>query len=109
MVELRGTRELVGRLRRNANLGDVKNVVRLNTAEMHRKAQRNAPVRTGNLKRNIKQNISDGGFVGRVSSEAEYAPYVEYGTRFMAAHPHVRPAFHEQKNKFLNDMRRLMR
>ena len=107
MVELRGTRVLVGKLRRNASLNDVKRVVRLNTRELQKKAQRYAPVDTGNLKASIRQSVLDGGFTGRVSSEASYAPYQEYGTRFQPGTPHVRPAFHEQKRKFINDLKRM--
>lgn len=109
MVRLRGSKELIGKLKRNANLNDVKQVVVMNTTEMHRKAQRNAPVDSGNLKRNIRYYQENGGFTGKVASEAEYAPYQEYGTRFQAGTPHVRPAFHKQKSKFINDMKRLMK
>lgn len=107
MVELRGHRELVGKLKRNANLNDVKNIVRLNGSEMQRNAQRKAPVDTGHLRRSITLRYQDSGFTAKVKSEAEYAPYVEYGTRYMSAQPHVRPAFHEQKRKFINDLKRI--
>ena len=36
-------------------------------------------------------------------------PYLEYGTRFMDAQPFVRPAFDEQKEKFKDDMQKLVR
>ncbi|MDY0394789.1 HK97-gp10 family putative phage morphogenesis protein [Virgibacillus halophilus] len=108
-MKLKGADQLIGKLKRNANLGDVKNVVKMNGSEMQRSAQRYAPVDTGNLKRNIKYNSQDDGFTAQVASEAEYAAYQEYGTRYQSGKPHVRPAYHEQKSKFVTDMKRLMK
>jgi HK97 gp10 family phage protein len=106
-AELRGAGELIGKLKKNANLKDVKDVVRLNTSELQKGTQRNAAVDTGHLKRSIKQEILDNGFTGKVISPVEYAGYVEWGTRYMAAQPHVGPAFHVQKEQFKKDMKRL--
>lgn len=108
-MQFNGVNQLVGALKKRANLNDVKEVVKLNGSEMQRKAQRDAPVDTGNLKRHITLKTLDGGFAAQVTSEAEYAPYQEYGTRFQPGKPHIRPAFHEQKGKFINDMKRLMK
>lgn len=106
-MELRGADKLIAKLKKNATLNDVKDVVRLNTSEMNKKVQRKAAVDTGHLRRSVKQEIIDGGFTGKVASTAEYAGYVEHGTRFMPAQPHVRPGFHEQKEQFKKDMKRL--
>lgn len=108
-MEIRGTGKLIGALKKRTNLNDVKKTVILNASEMQRKAQRYAPVDTGNLKRNINMYQKDGGFTGEVRSEAEYAPYQEYGTRFQPGKAHIRPAFHEQKTKYINDLKRLMK
>lgn len=111
-MQFNGVNQLVGALKKRANLNDVKEVVKLNGSEMQRNTQRKAPVAKkggGNLKRNVKLYIEDKGFTARVKSEADYAPYQEYGTRFQPGTPHVRPAYHEQKGKFINDMKRLMR
>lgn len=108
-IDLDGIDQLIGKLKRNATLDDVKDVVKLNTAEMQKSAQQYAPVDTGFLKRAISLNISDGGFTGVVVSASAYAPYQEYGTRFMYGTPHIGPAYHEQKLLFLTDMKRLMR
>lgn len=111
-LSVKGTADLIGKLKRNANLDDVKDVVKLNGSEMHINTQRKAPVAKkggGNLKRNVKIYIEDNGFTAKVKSEADYAPYQEYGTRFQPGTPHIRPAYHEQKRRFINDMKRLMR
>lgn len=108
-IDLDGIDKLVGKLKRNATLDDVKKVVKINTTEMQRSAQQYAPVDTGFLKRAITANVQKDGFEGVVVSAASYAPYVEWGTRFMYARPHIGPAFEEQKLLFLTDMKRLMK
>ena len=53
-------------------------------------ARRLAPVDTGRLRASITvKRTPDGVTVG---TNVEYAPYVEYGTRHMAAQPYLRPA-----------------
>lgn len=108
-VKMTGVKELRLKLKGNMNLSSVKHVVRMNGAEMQAKAQRNAPVDTGNLKRSIGLEIRDNGLTAEVEALAEYAPYVEWGTRFMRAQPFIRPAFNSQKEIFKRDMDRLMR
>lgn len=108
-MKIRGAGQLKSALKKNASLDDVKNTVRLNGSEMHSSAMKYSPVDTGFLRRNIKYSTEDSGFTARVASEAEYAPYQEYGTRYQAGTPHVRPAFNKQNSKFLKDMKRLMK
>lgn len=108
-IEFRGLEELRGKLRRNANLDDVKKVVQMNGAEMHRKALGKVPVDTGELKRSIHLNQRDNGFTAHMKAEANYASYVEYGTRRMRPQPYIRPAYYSQKTRFISDMKRLMK
>lgn len=82
-------------------------IVKQNGAELQQKAMRNAPVRTGNLKRSIKLAIEDGGLTARCEATAEYAPYVEWGTRFMEARPFMEPAYEQQLRIFKADMEKL--
>ncbi|HAM79599.1 HK97-gp10 family putative phage morphogenesis protein [Ornithinibacillus bavariensis] len=107
--ELRGADKLKGKLKRNANLDDVKRTVQLNGTELHRKSQRFAPVDTGFLKRQIKQYSQDNGFTAKTASEAEYSGYVNYGTRYMYPRPFMTNAYYEQRQKFIQDMKRLMK
>lgn len=117
---VKGTDKLAGKLRRNANLDDVRNVVRLNGSELQREMQRKAQFKghwrgnkfippTGATKRSIKYTSRDNGFTAKVGPQTEYSPYLEYGTRFMSAQPFVRPAFNKQKKKFIRDMKRIMK
>ena len=109
MIEIRSKGNLAKRLNDLANLKDVQNAVRVNTTEMHRKATRYVLVDTGHLKRSITVDFTDGGLTGRVYTDVEYAMYVEYSTRYMAGKPFMRPAFYEQRVKFMQDMSRLLK
>jgi HK97 gp10 family phage protein len=53
-------------------------------------------------------DLSDGGLTGKVKPTADYAPYLEYGTRFQSAQPFMRPAFNKQKAQFKSDMDKLV-
>ena len=107
-VKIIGIEKIQKKLKQNVRMDDVKRVVRHNGAEMQAKAQQNAPVDTGYLKRSIGIEITDGGMAAEVEPTADYAPYVELGTRFMEAQPYLKPAFDEQKEKFKKDMKRLV-
>ena len=100
-------------LKDNVTLDDLKKVVRHNGAELQRKIQKNADFnkgyQTGTTKRSVGLEIRDGGLTADAGPETEYSPYVEYGTRFMDAQPFVRPAYEEQKEKFKNDLDKLVR
>lgn len=119
-IKLEGMEKLQVKLKKNVQMSDVKRVVRKNGSELQKKAQKNAPVGTpqstgipgyvgGTLKRSIGLDITDGGMTAEVEPLAEYATYVEYGTRYMNAQPYLKPAFNEQKEKFKQDMRKLAR
>lgn len=107
-IKIVGMEKLQKKLKKNVNMDDVKRVVRHNGAEMQAKAQQNAPVDTGTLKRSIGLEITDSGMSAEVEPTAEYAPYVELGTRFMDPQPYLKPAFDEQKEKFKKDMKKLV-
>lgn len=107
-VKIIGIEKIQKKLKQNVQMDDVRKVVRRNGAEMQTKAQQNAPVDTGTLKRSIGIEITDGGMTAEVEPTADYAPYVELGTRFMEAQPYLGPAFNEQKEKFKKDMKKLV-
>ena len=108
-VTIKGIDVLQKKLRDNIALDDVRDVVRLNGAEMQAKAQRAAPVDTGFLKRDITLAITGSGMSAKVTGEADYDPYQEYGTRFMEGTPHIRPSYKEQKEQFKKDMSKLVK
>ena len=58
--------------------------VRQSTAAMHKMAVDNAPLKNGDLRKNIRFDVSDAELTGSVISNAEYSAAVEEGTK-----PHV--------------------
>ena len=84
-----------------------------------------APVRTEWMRDHLRASYSDDGlvfeggyhdedFVGKKGYdgkviETNYGPLVEDGTRFMAAQPHVRPAFEETVDYLSRDVSRSLR
>ena len=65
------------------------------------------PVDSGRLKNSITSKImQEKAFIG---TNVEYAPHVEYGTRFMRAQPYLRPAIDKNKRALLDLYRDKMR
>lgn len=112
-ITVKGLEKLEKALKDNVKMDDVKRVVRHHGAELQENMQGKADFKmgyqTGTTKRSIGLEIQDSGFTASVGPETEYAPYLEYGTRFMEAQPFVKPAYQEQKAKFKRDMQKLMR
>lgn len=107
-IKIVGMEKLQKKLKKNVDMTEVKRQVRKHGGQLQAKAQQNAPVDTGTLKRSIGIEITDGGMTAEVEPTADYAPYVELGTRFMEAQPYLGPAFNEQKEKFKKDMKKLV-
>lgn len=112
-VTLTGMKELQKALKDNVTMDDVKRVVKHNGSQMQDLAQENADFKkgyqTGKTKHSISLEIKDGGMTAEVEPGTEYAPYVEWGTRFMDAQPFMKPAHNVQKEKFKKDMDKLVR
>lgn len=107
-IAINGINALSKSLKNNATLSDVKQIVKENTSELQRKMIRDAPVDTGFLKRSIVFSLASAGLTGQVLIYAEYAPYLIFGTRFMAKQDFFRPNFNAQKKKFKSDLERLV-
>jgi HK97 gp10 family phage protein len=106
-IKVIGLEALEKRLKFNVELADVKKVVRQNTAKLDKAVKKKVPVDTRYLKRSVGLKMSDGGFTGTVGATAEYAPYLEYGTRFMRAQPFMKPSLDEVGKQFKADMDKL--
>lgn len=111
MVEIKlvGETKLVAKLKKNMQMDLVKKAVRVNGAELQKKAQKKAPVDTGQLKRSIGMEITDGGLTAEVMDGVEYGAYQEYGTRFMNAQPFMQPSLQEQSKQFKKDLERCVK
>jgi len=108
-VKFTGINELQAKLKKNTDLSAVQRVVKQNGSELQRKAQRNAPVDTGTLKRSIGLEVQNGGMTAKSEAGADYAPYVEFGTRYMESQAFMKPAYNEQKEQFKRDLDKLVK
>ena len=107
--ELRGLDKLQKHLDDLAKIPDVQEVVKKHSSQLSQNASRRVPVDTGALKRSITLDISNDGFEAKVGSYMEYAPYVNYGTRFQRAQPFLTNSFNEQLPRFTADLEKLMK
>jgi HK97 gp10 family phage protein len=99
-VEIEGADEIVSKLQ---NISDslTRNIgaaLREGAQLIVDSAQANAPVDTGFLRDSI-QVAEESDTSVTVVAEAEYAAFVEYGTRFMSAQPFFEPAIEEAKQQ----------
>lgn len=119
-IKFEGIYKLQKKLKECVSMNAVKSTVRHHGIKLHQKAQVNANFRghyrgkkfikpTGKLKESIMLDIKDGGMTAEVEPTAEYAYYVELGTRFMDAQPYLKPAWEVQKEAFKRDMDKLVR
>lgn len=108
-LTIHGTKSLTKKLSRCKDLSPVKQLVKQSGATMQQKAMIYAPVDTGNLKRNIHLRLERNDLTAVVSSDAKYAPYQEYGTRYQAGTPHIRPAYKAVKPVFISHLKDLVK
>ena|SRR3990167_4548577 len=78
------------------SLGLIELATRKAVFDIEGRAKGRTPVRTGFLKGSIQGSLT-GRTEGRVDAAAEYAVFVEMGTRFMGAQPFLVPALEEVK------------
>ena len=67
-------------------------------------AKLNCPVDTGRLRNSILYN-NTGNYSCTVNTNVTYAPYVEFGTRRMAAQPFLYPAYALAMQELLDELR----
>lgn len=113
VIRIEGLEELQKKLKKNANMDDVKKVVRHNGSQLQQKIQSKADFKkgyqTGTTKRSVGLEITDGGLTAESGPTTDYAEYLEFGTRFMEAQPFVKPAMEEQAKKFESDLQKLVK
>lgn len=107
-IKWKGFDKLEARIKTNLNLEAVKQVIKLNGAELQQETIKTAPYKTGQLKRSITLDIKDKGLTAVVAPHVNYASYLEYGTRYMSAQPYLHPAFNKQVIQIKKDLKRLV-
>ena len=63
-------------------------------------AKKLAPVDTGNLRNSITHTVDEEEPAAYIGTNVEYAPYQEFGTIHMAAHPFLKPAVADHANEY---------
>lgn len=97
------------------NAASVKTVVQHNGDQLNSRMKRQTTqafqrgYTQGDTAGSISTKIDDDGMTARVGPKTEYAPYVEYGTRFMNAEPFVRPAWEIQKEIFKKELEKVVK
>jgi hypothetical protein len=69
--------------------------------QMEGRATQVVPVRTGFLRSTIYHRVDRGALTLELGATADYALYVEMGTRRMAAEPYIRPAWDAHQDQLL--------
>lgn len=82
-------------------------IVRKAANDIKSHAQVLAPFDLGTLRNSITMNAAPGAQRATVSTNVEYAPYQEYGTRFMAPQPFMLPAAERVRPAFIAAMKQL--
>ena len=108
-IKISGADKLSDALKHAQRMVDVKACVSKHGADLNKVMVEKAPVKTGFLRRSIKLSKGNDGMSVTVEPTAEYAPYLEYGTRFMKEHPFVKPALEKVKPKFIRDVKKSMK
>jgi HK97 gp10 family phage protein len=71
-------------------------------------ARKRCPVDTGRLRRGIETDIDTGGahsdVTGVLFDDVPYAPFVEFGTRYMRAQPFLRPGMAMAQARYEREM-----
>lgn len=114
-IEFKGLAQLEAKLK--AETPEMKTavmeIVKKNGSQMASKMRNNMQSTykhpTGRTKGSVTETYKDAGFTVSVGPHTNYAPYLEYGTRFMSPRPTIRPAFLAQSAIFTNDLRRVFR
>ena len=97
---------VIDRLDSLADLSKIADSLRSTVPQIERDAKIACPVDTGNLRSSIQTEVDETGnnVIATVGTATEYAAYVEYGTKRMAARPYLVPAFESNREWIMNSL-----
>lgn len=114
-IRLEGLDTLIGTLKDNVTLDDVRTVVKKRGADLTQTMKAQTTIAyvkgysSGDTAGSINLKITNGGLTAEVSAGTSYAPYVEWGTRYMSPEPIAQPSLDKIKPLFFGDLQRLMK
>lgn len=105
-MEMKGLNEFKkDMLKTKAHLApNIKKCVQQACIDVQELAKENAPKRTEFLSKNIEEMVLDS-YTGEVTAIADYAQYVELGTRFMEPQPFMKPAVDAVEPEFIKNLK----
>lgn len=112
-VKVTGLEQLVGVLKDNVTMDDVKRVVSTNGQRLTNQMKRQTTLSyvkgysLGDTAGSINLQITKGGMSAEVKATTDYVEYVEKGTRFMSPEPIAQPSLDVIAPKFFSDLQRL--
>jgi len=87
--------------------------IKISAINIQREAKKICPWRSNRLRSSIAiQLLGSGGRINAAeigSYHVEYAPYVEFGTRYMKAEPYLRPAYDAEIPKYKANVAKILR
>jgi HK97 gp10 family phage protein len=112
-MDLGGLNDLLSNLSEieQSKKDEVSQIVKETAFKIQAGAKQFSPVDTGNLKRNIKVEISADEMsakVGTKSEDVEYAHYVEFGTSKAPAQPFLHPAAEEEYPEYIKRLKEVL-
>jgi HK97 gp10 family phage protein len=101
VLDVRGVKETIAKIDlTNSKVRQaVKEQVAKSALNIQLGAKKRCPVRTGALRNSITVDFY-GVMSAQIGPHLPYAPFVEFGTKKMAARPYLFPAFEEERPKF---------
>lgn len=111
-IKVKGIPEALANLRKyqSQKKEQIKNELRIGAFKIEGLAKDVVPVDTARLKGSLTTDDSDiARLVMRVGTNVKYGPYVEFGTRRMAAQPYLYPAFFAYENEIVKAIGKVLR
>jgi len=111
-IKVNGLPEALSKLRKyqSRKKKQIKDELLIGGFKIETLAKQTAPYETGRLSGSITTDDSDISLlVVRVGTSVKYAPFQEFGTRFMSAQPYLYPSFFSYENEIVKAIGRVLR
>ena len=110
IMQVKGIEGVVNKLRQMDLLvqTETKIVLKESGMKIQADAKRNVLVDTGRLKNSITTEVFNNGYTVTVGTNIQYAPFVEYGTRYWGGKPFLRPAYKDNTENIQRELKRVL-
>lgn len=111
-IKINGLPEALSKLRKyqSRKKKQIKDELEIGGRKIETQAKCDAPVKYGILRASITTDTRDlASLVVRVGTNVKYAPYQEFGTRYIEARPYLYPAFFSYENEIVKAIGKVLR